>query len=75
MCLAIPAKLIDIEDNYAIADIMGIRQKIDISLLEEPCINDMVIVHAGYAIEKIDMNYYHFLSDFYLKELKAENDR
>ncbi len=75
MCLAIPAKIINIEDNYAIVNIMGIRQKIDISLLEEPCIDDMVIVHAGYAIEKIDMSYYDFLSDFYLKELKAENDK
>jgi hydrogenase expression/formation protein HypC len=54
MCLAIPSKIIEIEDSVGIIDVDGIKREADISLLENPKVGDYVIVHAGFAIDKID---------------------
>ncbi|MFX0140196.1 MAG: HypC/HybG/HupF family hydrogenase formation chaperone [Candidatus Hodarchaeota archaeon] len=51
MCLAIPAKVLEIEGEYAKVDFGGIIKKVIISLLEKIEIGQYVIVHAGYAIE------------------------
>lgn len=53
MCLGIPAKIIEIEGDYAKADIDGVFIKIGLQLITNPQIGDYVIVHAGYALEKI----------------------
>lgn len=52
MCYAIPAKIIKIEGDTAVADYGGIKKKINISLLNIS-LGDYVLVHAGFAIEKI----------------------
>jgi len=54
MCLGIPAKIIEIEGDYAKADIDGAFIKIGLQLINNPRIGDYVIVHTGYALEKID---------------------
>jgi hydrogenase expression/formation protein HypC len=54
MCLAIPAKIISIEDNMGTVDMAGIQKRISLILLEEPRVGDYVIVHAGFAIHRID---------------------
>ena len=54
MCLAIPGKILEIEDNSAIVDFDGIKQKIIIALILNPEVGKFVIVHAGYAIEMIN---------------------
>lgn len=55
MCLAIPLKIIEIIDSdRAIADCGGIFQQIITSLVDGVKINDFVIVHAGYALSKLD---------------------
>ncbi|WP_456471967.1 HypC/HybG/HupF family hydrogenase formation chaperone [Methanocaldococcus sp.] len=57
MCLAIPCKVIEIieEDNvkYAIAEYRGVRQRANLSLLEDVKVGDYILIHAGYAIEKL----------------------
>ena len=53
MCLAIPGKIIKINGEKAIADFNGIRKEINISLVKVK-IGDYAIVHAGFAIEKMD---------------------
>lgn len=57
MCLAIPAKVVEIskgtEGRKATADFGGVSREIDISLVDVT-IGDYVIVHAGFAIELID---------------------
>ncbi len=53
MCLAIPAKIIEIEGKKAVADFDGIKKRIDIMFLEDAKVNDYVLVHVGFAIEKI----------------------
>lgn len=63
MCLAVPAKIISINDKYAYAEIMGIRQKINVQLIDNPIPGDHVLIHAGFAIEKIDESLNIFLND------------
>lgn len=55
MCLAVPSKIISINDLVATVDVYGARRDISLMLLpEEVEIGDFVIVHAGFAIQKID---------------------
>lgn len=53
MCLAIPMKVISTKGNTAIVDLDGVRRQIDISLVSKVKIGDYVIVHAGFAIQKL----------------------
>ncbi len=54
MCLAIPSKIIEINDNMGVIDVAGVRRETSLLLLEAPQVGDWVIVHAGFAIQKID---------------------
>jgi len=52
MCLAIPAKIVAINGEEAVAEIQGVRRKIIVSLINEPRVGDYVLIHAGFAIRK-----------------------
>ena len=54
MCLAIPSKIVKIEDNVATIDVDGVKRKASLLLIENPEVGDYVIVHAGFAINKIN---------------------
>ncbi len=54
MCLAIPSKIISIQDQMATIDVDGVRRRASLMLLEDARVGDYVIVHAGFAIQKID---------------------
>ncbi|MGO9612579.1 MAG: HypC/HybG/HupF family hydrogenase formation chaperone [Dissulfurispiraceae bacterium] len=55
MCLAVPSKIVTIDSLSAIVDVYGARKEISLILLpEEAKIGDYVLVHAGFAIQKID---------------------
>ena len=54
MCLAIPSKIIKIENNMATIDVAGVQRKASLLLLEDAQVGDYVIVHAGFAIHKLD---------------------
>ena len=54
MCLAIPSKIVAIEENMATLDVDGVQRKASLLMLENPRLGDYVIVHAGFAIHKID---------------------
>jgi hydrogenase expression/formation protein HypC len=58
MCLAIPGKLVDLlaEDrDLAMVDVLGVRRKVDLGLLQEdrPRIGDWVLIHVGFAMSRI----------------------
>ena len=53
MCLAIPLKLVEINGKTAVGEAMGMRREIRVDFIEEPKIGDYVIVHAGFAIERL----------------------
>ncbi|RLB44208.1 MAG: HypC/HybG/HupF family hydrogenase formation chaperone [Deltaproteobacteria bacterium] len=54
MCLAIPAKIIDIQDGMGTIDMDGTKRQVSLLLLSNAQVGDYVIVHAGFAIHKID---------------------
>ncbi|MGQ9619254.1 MAG: HypC/HybG/HupF family hydrogenase formation chaperone [Candidatus Aminicenantia bacterium] len=54
MCLGIPMKVVRIEGDRAFAELGGSEKEISIALLEDLKVGDYVIVHAGFAIEKLD---------------------
>ncbi|MBN2073125.1 MAG: HypC/HybG/HupF family hydrogenase formation chaperone [Actinobacteria bacterium] len=56
MCLAVPARIISINKNLAIAESLGVSREVDISLVPEVKKDDYVIVHAGFAIQLVDKN-------------------
>jgi hydrogenase expression/formation protein HypC len=55
MCLGIPAKVVQVDDSgLGKVDYLGMRVKTNFTLLEEVKKGDWVIVHAGFAISKLD---------------------
>ena len=55
MCIAAPAHVVEInkEENILFADFGGARQQAKMDLLPDVEIGDYVLIHAGYAIEKL----------------------
>jgi len=58
MCLAIPGKIVEIASdnpNSALVDVVGMRRRVDLGLLEEdkPVPGDWVLIHVGFAMSKI----------------------
>ena len=56
MCLAIPARIVKLEDDRAIVDAMGNQFHARTTLLPQVKLGDLVLVHAGFAISMIDEN-------------------
>lgn len=54
MCLAIPAKVIAMDNGMATIDMEGTQREVSTLLIEDLSLGDYVIVHAGFAIHKID---------------------
>ncbi len=54
MCLAIPSKITKIENEMAVIDVDGVQRQASLLLLADARVGDYVIVHAGFAIQKID---------------------
>jgi hydrogenase expression/formation protein HypC len=54
MCLAIPAKVIELSDgDMATVALEGVKKRISVALLDEVEIDDYVLVHVGYALHKV----------------------
>ncbi len=58
MCLAIPGKIVELDGqkaHLAIVDVVGVRRKVDLGLLqdESPAPGDWVLIHVGFAMSKI----------------------
>jgi hydrogenase expression/formation protein HypC len=54
MCLGIPAKIVHIENQMGTIDVEGNQRQVSLLLQEDAKVGDYVIVHAGFAIQKID---------------------
>lgn len=54
MCLGIPAKVIGVKDGCAVVEVGGARREVSLMLLDGVAVGDWVILHAGFAIEKLD---------------------
>ena len=53
MCLAVPAKILSINGDSAVIELGGTQREASLMLLEDASIGDWVIIHAGFAIEKL----------------------
>lgn len=56
MCLAIPLKLIEINGKNAVGEALGMRRGLRVDFIPDPKPGDYVIVHAGFAIERLPEN-------------------
>lgn len=56
MCLAIPAKVVSIDegDDTATVCVGGIKKTVSLALVEDVNIDDYLLLHVGYALSKID---------------------
>ncbi len=56
MCLSIPSQIEEIdENNIALVDTMGVKRKVSLDLIDEPVeVGDFVLIHVGFAMNKID---------------------
>jgi len=57
MCLSIPSKVVEIDEemNIATVDTMGMQRKVSLDLMADPCqLGDYVLIHVGYAMNVID---------------------
>ena len=55
MCLAIPARVVELlEDGSAMVDVGGVRKEISLALMDGVAVGDYVIVHVGYALNRLD---------------------
>ena len=54
MCLAIPAKIVELDGDKAVVDAMGNRWRVKTTLLPEAKLGDLVLIHAGFAISLVD---------------------
>lgn len=54
MCLAVPSRIIDINGTTARVDVGGVVREASIMLLDDVKTGDYVIVHAGFAISRVD---------------------
>jgi len=55
MCLAIPARVVDLpEPGMALVDVGGVQKRISLALVDGVACGDYVIVHVGYALARLD---------------------
>jgi len=54
MCLAVPGKLLRIERDEAVVEFQGAQRRVGLALLPDAAVGDWVLVHAGYAIQRLD---------------------
>jgi hydrogenase expression/formation protein HypC len=54
MCLAIPMKITELKGKTAIVGVSGVEKEVNIELLENVKTGDYILIHAGFAIEKLN---------------------
>jgi hydrogenase expression/formation protein HypC len=52
MCLAVPAKIIELNGDSAVVELSGVRRTANVAFIDSPRIGDHVLLHAGFAIQK-----------------------
>ena len=53
MCLAVPMKIVEVKGDEGFVESSGLKRKADFSLIKSPKIGEYVLLHAGFAIERI----------------------
>ncbi len=75
MCLAIPSKIVSTDGLSAVVDVCGARREVNLMLLpEEAGPGDYVLVHAGFAMQKVDQGTAEQSLEFFAKLVRAGGD-
>jgi hydrogenase expression/formation protein HypC len=73
MCVAVPTKVVSVQDDTAVVDLSGARRSVSLLLMDDKINSgDYVLVHAGFAIRKIDEDYAKETLDFFNKMYGTE---
>ncbi len=54
MCIAIPSRIVSTDGPMAVVDAEGVRRQASLLLVPDAGVGDYVIVHAGFAIQRLD---------------------
>jgi hydrogenase expression/formation protein HypC len=54
MCLGVPMRVMSIDNETAVCEIDGVRREASLMMVENVGVGDFVLIHAGFAIEKLD---------------------
>jgi hydrogenase expression/formation protein HypC len=58
MCVAVPTKVVSVQDEEAVVDLSGARRAVSLLLMQDPVkVGDYLLVHAGFAIQKVEEDY------------------
>ena len=65
MCWSVPGKIKEIKSNIAKVEISGIERDVVLDLVTDPKVGEYVLVHAGYALQKVDQEKAEFTISFF----------
>jgi len=54
MCLGVPMQVVSIEGDTAVCEIDGVKREASLMMVEDVQVGDFVLIHAGFAMEKLD---------------------
>ncbi|MBN2428846.1 MAG: HypC/HybG/HupF family hydrogenase formation chaperone [Deltaproteobacteria bacterium] len=54
MCLAVPMLVVSLDGDMAVCELDNVRREASVAMIENPQVGDFVLIHAGFAIEKLD---------------------
>ncbi|MDO8535999.1 MAG: HypC/HybG/HupF family hydrogenase formation chaperone [Candidatus Omnitrophota bacterium] len=54
MCLAVPMKIVEIKGDEGFVESSGLKRRANFSLLKSPKVGEYVLLHAGFAIERVN---------------------
>lgn len=74
MCLAVCGRIKSLDRPFASVDIKGIETCVNVELIADVKKGDYVLIHAGFAIEKVNKEYFQYLNDTLEEMLKEDND-
>ena len=74
MCLGIPMQVIEIDGYNAVCEAKGIKRTVSLFMMQDDnvCVGDMVMIHVGYAIQKMTQQEAQSAWEMYEEILQAE---
>lgn len=70
MCWSVPGRITEINGNMAVVEIAGVRRDVALDLIDEPAVGEYVLVHAGYALQKVSEDKARFTIEFFKGKAK-----
>lgn len=70
MCWSVPGKITEVKGNTAKVEISGVKREVAMDLIDAPRVGEYVLIHAGYAIQRVDEESAKFTMDFFSKKVR-----